>query len=99
MRHKDSMVELQMADDRIKVSLLVLCCISISGRFVRRSPPEKIKSDNAARRCKKGSQAIIKMKIVGEAMHEDGRRFRARIFPRVDLVSIARHAVFRKIHS
>ena len=43
-------------------------------------------------------KAIVEMKIIRKAVHQDDRRLFARIFSDVNAVLMSLHEVFRKIH-
>src|SRR5262245_37647465 len=97
MRHKDNLSELQLLDHGVQVSLLIFCGVRIAKRLIRRPPPEKIKCHYSTRR-QIGEKAIIKMKIVWEAMHQNNRRFGARILSGVNVVLASLDKMFHEHH-
>jgi hypothetical protein len=50
VRHKDNTLKIPFFDHSVQIALLILGGVWIVSRFVRASPPEKIKCDNAAMR-------------------------------------------------
>src|SRR4029450_941353 len=67
-------------------------------RLLRRAPAEKIENHNSARRREKGYKTIIEMEIVWEAVHQNDRRFGARVFSRIDAELSSMHRVFSELH-
>jgi len=98
MRHKDNSSKLQSLDHGVQISLLILSGVRIARRFIRRPPPEKIKCHYSTRRRQIGNKAIVKVKIVWKAMHQNDRRFGARILSGVNAVLVSLYKMFLELH-
>jgi len=97
MRHKYNSPEPQSLDHGVQISLLILSGVRIARRLIRRPPPEKIKCHYSTRRRQVGKKAIIKMKIVWEAMHQNDRRLLTRIFSGVNAVLVSLYKLFLQL--
>src|SRR5262245_47670459 len=98
MRHQDDLSELQLLDHGVQVSLLILSGVRVARRLIRRPPPEKIKCHYSTRRRKIGKKAVVKMKIVWKAMHQNDRRFGAVILSGVNAVLASLYKMFLELH-
>src|SRR5215472_14633587 len=58
--------------------------IRIAERLIRSTPPKKIKGNDSTRWREKRIQAVVKVQVVRQAMHQDDRRFLSRIFSNED---------------
>jgi len=78
MCHKHNFSKLQLLDNSIQFSDLILGRIWIVRGFFGSSPSQKIKRHNTARR-KIGNKAIMQMKIVWKAVHQNDAWFFTRV--------------------
>ena len=99
MCHKDNLPKFSLLDHGLQVPLLIGGGIWIVRRLIRCSAPEKIKSHNSPDGRKIWKKAIVEMKIIRKAVHQDDRRLFSRIFSDVNSVLISLHEMFCKIHS
>ncbi len=98
MRHKDHLSKFPLLDHSVQIPLLILSGIWIIGRFIGSSPPKKIKGHYAPRRREIGKKAIIEMKIIWEAVHQDDRRLLPCIFSDVNAMLISPYELFCETH-
>lgn len=98
MRHKDHLSKLQTCDHSVQVAPLVLRAIGIVSRFIRSPPAEKVERDYAARRREVGHKAIMEMKIIWEAMHQNDRGFLTRMVAGVNGVPTPLYELFGEVH-
>lgn len=98
MRHKDNLSKFPLLDHSLQIPFLILGGIWIVSRLIRSSPPKKIKGHYSPCRREIGKKAIIEMKIIWEAVHQDDRRLLPRIFSDVNAVLISLHELLYEIH-
>ena len=99
MRHQDNLPKLPLLDHSVQITFLIPGGIWIASGLVRGSPSEKIEGQYAPRWGEMGNKAVIEMKIIREAVHQQNRRVRAGVLSDVDAVLISLHEMFCKIHS
>lgn len=98
MCYEDNLSKPQLLDHGVQVHLLILSGVRIAERLIRRSPSEKIKCHNSTRRREIRNKAIIKMKVVWKAMHQNDRRLLTRILSGVNAVLVSLYKLFSELH-
>jgi hypothetical protein len=70
----------------------------IAERFIGIAPSLEIECDDLARRREKGNKAIIEVKVVWEAVHQNDGWHLAQVFSGVNLVSVPAYKRSCEIH-
>ena len=97
MCHKENPSKVKLLNDGVQVSLLILGRVRVARGFVRSPPPKKIKGDDAARK-KIGNKAIIEMKVVRKAVHQNDAWLFARALSGVNTMLTPAYGWLRPIH-
>jgi hypothetical protein len=88
VRDEDYLLKPQLGDDGIQVTGLTGSSIRITGRFIRSTPPEKIKGNDSTWRRQVRYQTVVEAQVVRKPMHQNDRRFLSRLFSDVEPILV-----------
>ena len=88
VRDKDYLLKAQLGDDGIQVIDLTRRGVRKAKGFVRTTPPQKVEGNDPTRWREIRKQTVVEMQIVREPMHQNDRRFLARVFADLDSILI-----------